>query len=403
MMRAAARARRQGPDLRRRRRRPEGRRRVARRRRDVQHRPELLLGRAHLRPRAHARRVRRRTSSRPCAASGRAIRLAEGTYIGPLTRAPQLDGARSAGRRCARARARRCVAGGKRVARRRATGSSRPCSPTSTTRWRLMREESFGPIIGIQKVASDDEALALMNDTRYGLTAGVYTRDEARARDAARPRQRRQRLLELLRPRQPAPAVVGPRRLGRRRDAVDLRHPDVHAAARLAPAVGVSGVAERRLALFDLDGHAARRRHRRALVRVPDRGGRSRPRALRRAQPRRRRALRARRDHAGRLLPASTRRRSPAAARVEWAPLRERFVASAIVPRIGTRRARWSRSTATRGDRLVLTTATNRFLTEPIAAVLGISELVATELEVAANGRVHRAQRRRRSTCATAR
>ena len=45
----------------------------------------------------------------------------------------------------------------------------------------LMRDESFGPIIGIQKVASDDEALALMNDTRYGLTAGVYTRDEARA------------------------------------------------------------------------------------------------------------------------------------------------------------------------------------------------------------------------------
>ena len=45
----------------------------------------------------------------------------------------------------------------------------------------VMRDESFGPIIGIQKVASDDEALALMNDTRYGLTAGVYTRDEARA------------------------------------------------------------------------------------------------------------------------------------------------------------------------------------------------------------------------------
>jgi acyl-CoA reductase-like NAD-dependent aldehyde dehydrogenase len=46
----------------------------------------------------------------------------------------------------------------------------------------LMRDESFGPIIGIQKVASDDEAVALMNDTEYGLTAGVYTRDEERAR-----------------------------------------------------------------------------------------------------------------------------------------------------------------------------------------------------------------------------
>jgi acyl-CoA reductase-like NAD-dependent aldehyde dehydrogenase len=46
----------------------------------------------------------------------------------------------------------------------------------------LMRDESFGPIVGIQKVRGDDEAVALMNDTRYGLTAGVYTRDEAAAR-----------------------------------------------------------------------------------------------------------------------------------------------------------------------------------------------------------------------------
>jgi acyl-CoA reductase-like NAD-dependent aldehyde dehydrogenase len=49
-------------------------------------------------------------------------------------------------------------------------------------RMALMRDESFGPVIGIQKVGSDDEAVALMNDTCYGLTAGVYTRDEAAAR-----------------------------------------------------------------------------------------------------------------------------------------------------------------------------------------------------------------------------
>jgi acyl-CoA reductase-like NAD-dependent aldehyde dehydrogenase len=46
----------------------------------------------------------------------------------------------------------------------------------------LMKDESFGPIIGIQKVADDTEAVALMNDTEYGLTAGVYTPDEKRAR-----------------------------------------------------------------------------------------------------------------------------------------------------------------------------------------------------------------------------
>jgi acyl-CoA reductase-like NAD-dependent aldehyde dehydrogenase len=46
----------------------------------------------------------------------------------------------------------------------------------------LMREETFGPLIGIQKVKDDGEALRLMNDTDYGLTAGVYTGDESRAR-----------------------------------------------------------------------------------------------------------------------------------------------------------------------------------------------------------------------------
>jgi acyl-CoA reductase-like NAD-dependent aldehyde dehydrogenase len=46
----------------------------------------------------------------------------------------------------------------------------------------LMREESFGPVVGIQKVRDDEEAVRLMNDTRYGLTAGVFTRDEQRAR-----------------------------------------------------------------------------------------------------------------------------------------------------------------------------------------------------------------------------
>ena len=46
----------------------------------------------------------------------------------------------------------------------------------------VMLDESFGPIIGIQVVEGDDEAVALMNDTEYGLTAGVYTPDEKRAK-----------------------------------------------------------------------------------------------------------------------------------------------------------------------------------------------------------------------------
>jgi acyl-CoA reductase-like NAD-dependent aldehyde dehydrogenase len=42
---------------------------------------------------------------------------------------------------------------------------------------RVMSEESFGPVIGIMKVASDDEAVRLMNDSQYGLTAAVWTAD----------------------------------------------------------------------------------------------------------------------------------------------------------------------------------------------------------------------------------
>jgi acyl-CoA reductase-like NAD-dependent aldehyde dehydrogenase len=45
----------------------------------------------------------------------------------------------------------------------------------------LMRAESFGPLVPVAKVKGDDEALALMNDSKLGLTASVWTRDEARA------------------------------------------------------------------------------------------------------------------------------------------------------------------------------------------------------------------------------
>lgn len=48
---------------------------------------------------------------------------------------------------------------------------------------KVMQDESFGPIIGIQKVTDDQEALALMQDTQYGLTAGIYGKNEMRARD----------------------------------------------------------------------------------------------------------------------------------------------------------------------------------------------------------------------------
>ncbi len=45
----------------------------------------------------------------------------------------------------------------------------------------VMREESFGPIVGIMKVRNDEEAIALMNDSPYGLTASIWTADTDRA------------------------------------------------------------------------------------------------------------------------------------------------------------------------------------------------------------------------------
>jgi len=44
-----------------------------------------------------------------------------------------------------------------------------------------MQEECFGPVAGIMKVRSDEEAIRLMNDNRYGLTAAIWTSDERAA------------------------------------------------------------------------------------------------------------------------------------------------------------------------------------------------------------------------------
>ncbi|PSL17493.1 aldehyde dehydrogenase family protein [Shimia abyssi] len=50
-----------------------------------------------------------------------------------------------------------------------------------THEMRVMRDESFGPVVGIMKVSSDAEAIALMNDSEFGLTASLWTADIDRA------------------------------------------------------------------------------------------------------------------------------------------------------------------------------------------------------------------------------
>ena len=106
--------------------------------------------------------------------------MSEDTYIGAITRAPQLD-ILDAQVQDATAKGATLHVGGHRL-----HGPGNWYAPTVFSNvnhtMELMREESFGPIIGIQKISSDEEACKLMNDTRYGLTAGVFSPDEARAR-----------------------------------------------------------------------------------------------------------------------------------------------------------------------------------------------------------------------------
>lgn len=42
---------------------------------------------------------------------------------------------------------------------------------------RVMTEESFGPVVGVHKVSSDEQAITLMNDSEFGLTASIFTKD----------------------------------------------------------------------------------------------------------------------------------------------------------------------------------------------------------------------------------
>jgi acyl-CoA reductase-like NAD-dependent aldehyde dehydrogenase len=109
----------------------------------------------------------------------------ESTYIGAITRRPQLDVLKQQ------------VADAKRKGAKLLLGgrAAKLSPPLAQGNWfeptvfadadhsmALMRDESFGPIIGLQAVADDAAAVDLMNDTEYGLTAGVYSTDEKRAR-----------------------------------------------------------------------------------------------------------------------------------------------------------------------------------------------------------------------------
>ncbi|MBX9734771.1 MAG: aldehyde dehydrogenase family protein [Chitinophagaceae bacterium] len=104
----------------------------------------------------------------------------EGVYIGPLSRGAQITVLEN---QIADAleKGATILVGGNRI-----PGKGYYFEPTVLTKvthdMLVMKEESFGPIIGISIVQDDEEAIYKMNDTQYGLTAGVFASNEDRAR-----------------------------------------------------------------------------------------------------------------------------------------------------------------------------------------------------------------------------
>jgi acyl-CoA reductase-like NAD-dependent aldehyde dehydrogenase len=106
------------------------------------------------------------------------------TYIGPLARKEQLA-VLEAQIADAQEKGATVAAGGRRMDRK-----GWYFEPTvivgADHRMKIMTDESFGPVIGIQSVPGDETALSLMNDTPYGLTAAIYTKDRKRAEQVLR-------------------------------------------------------------------------------------------------------------------------------------------------------------------------------------------------------------------------
>ena len=124
-----------------------------------------------------------------CAEKAGRLRIGNGmdpnTDVGPMIRERQLQIVESQVED-AKARGARVLAGGKRLPELGVNFYAPTVLMDVSQTMRIMREETFGPLLPVMPFDSDDEAVRLANDSEYGLAASVWTRNPARGESIAR-------------------------------------------------------------------------------------------------------------------------------------------------------------------------------------------------------------------------
>jgi acyl-CoA reductase-like NAD-dependent aldehyde dehydrogenase len=124
-----------------------------------------------------------------CAEKTKQLRIGNGmdahTDVGPMIRERQVRIVESHVED-AKARGARVLAGGRRLPELGGNFYAPTVLADVTQDMRIMREETFGPVLPVMACESDDEAVRLANDSEYGLAASVWTRDAKRGERLAR-------------------------------------------------------------------------------------------------------------------------------------------------------------------------------------------------------------------------